>query len=83
MDHLLSKEKVAGLIEFQRYKHFKTNRFSLIYLVVIDHLFSFERSDSLSSLFFENRILQNMFFLLLLREETGFSRIKQGQEIRN
>ena len=29
---------------------------------------SFERPGSLSPLFFENRILHNMFFLLLLRE---------------
>ena len=47
----------------------------MVLLLRVDHLFSFERLDSLSSLFFENRILHNMFFLLLLREETGFTKI--------
>ena len=48
---------------------------NMVLLLRVDHLFSFERLDSLSSLFFENRILHNMFFLLLLREETGFTKI--------
>ena len=47
----------------------------MVLLLRVDHLFSIERLDSLSSLFFENRILHNMFFLLLLREETGFTKI--------
>ena len=56
----------------------------MVLLLRVDHLFSFERLDSLSSLFFENRILHNMFFLLLLREETGFTKIlSQGQFMRS
>ena len=54
----------------------------MVLLLRVDHLFSFERLDSLSSLFFENRILNNMIFLLLLRVRTISNRSdEQGQLI--
>ena len=61
MDHLLSKEKVkVGLIEFQRYVFYLFDLDIIRWCIL--HLFRFERLGSLSSLFFENWILQTCSF---------------------
>ena len=68
MDHLLSKGKDAGREALRRYA-LKNNRNPRGYIDKVRYLPSFERPGASQPPLFENRILQNMFFLSSSRAE--------------
>ena len=80
MDHLLSKEKACATRLGSRGTIYKTWPASEPGMALGGSFCLALRDQRPLPLFFENRILHNMFFLLLLREETGFSRIKQDKK---